>query len=243
MRNFSAIGMTPWARERAAIVSPGARGAHRGGETAGRAQGRSDVDAIPTSGSQDPSVAGRMLGLLRDEARDLRPEGAPATGGDPRWEGGRSARRRRAPGLPRHPRGRSCRAAGARCWTPPAPPSNATTWTSTSCGGRASSPAVPAVAAASRRPRPPGGSGRDRRRAVRSRVRSRRSRGRRRPPGSTTSPRSRPSSHWRRRTPSADAIPERIFGYTLVSDWVAKDASGDPLGSRSASRSRSGRAS
>jgi Fumarylacetoacetate (FAA) hydrolase family len=29
----------------------------------------------------------------------------------------------------------------------------------------------------------------------------------------------------------ADAIPERIFGYTLVSDWVAKDASGDPLGS------------
>ena len=29
----------------------------------------------------------------------------------------------------------------------------------------------------------------------------------------------------------ADGVPERIFGYTLVSDWVAKDASGDPLGS------------
>lgn len=27
-----------------------------------------------------------------------------------------------------------------------------------------------------------------------------------------------------------DAVAERIFGYTLVSDWVAKDASGDPLG-------------
>jgi hypothetical protein len=29
----------------------------------------------------------------------------------------------------------------------------------------------------------------------------------------------------------AEAIPDRIFGFTLVSDWVAKDASGDPLGS------------
>jgi len=28
-----------------------------------------------------------------------------------------------------------------------------------------------------------------------------------------------------------DTVAERIFGYTLVSDWVAKDASGDPLGS------------
>jgi hypothetical protein len=27
-----------------------------------------------------------------------------------------------------------------------------------------------------------------------------------------------------------DAVAERIFGYTLVSDWVAKDASGDPVG-------------
>lgn len=27
-----------------------------------------------------------------------------------------------------------------------------------------------------------------------------------------------------------DAVPEHVFGYTLVSDWVAKDASGDPLG-------------
>jgi hypothetical protein len=27
-----------------------------------------------------------------------------------------------------------------------------------------------------------------------------------------------------------DAIADRIFGYTLVSDWVAKDASGDPVG-------------
>ncbi|MGH2681245.1 MAG: fumarylacetoacetate hydrolase family protein, partial [Actinomycetota bacterium] len=27
-----------------------------------------------------------------------------------------------------------------------------------------------------------------------------------------------------------EAVAERIFGYTLVSDWVAKDASGDPLG-------------
>jgi 2-keto-4-pentenoate hydratase/2-oxohepta-3-ene-1,7-dioic acid hydratase in catechol pathway len=30
-----------------------------------------------------------------------------------------------------------------------------------------------------------------------------------------------------------DAVAERIFGYTLVSDWVAKDASGDPVGSSS----------
>jgi len=28
----------------------------------------------------------------------------------------------------------------------------------------------------------------------------------------------------------ADAVQEHVFGYTLVSDWVAKDASGDPLG-------------
>jgi hypothetical protein len=28
----------------------------------------------------------------------------------------------------------------------------------------------------------------------------------------------------------ADTVPDRVFGYTLVSDWVAKDASGDPLG-------------
>jgi 2-keto-4-pentenoate hydratase/2-oxohepta-3-ene-1,7-dioic acid hydratase in catechol pathway len=28
----------------------------------------------------------------------------------------------------------------------------------------------------------------------------------------------------------AEAVAERIFGYTLVSDWVARDASGDPLG-------------
>jgi len=28
-----------------------------------------------------------------------------------------------------------------------------------------------------------------------------------------------------------DAVPGHVFGYTLVSDWVAKDASGDPLGS------------
>jgi Fumarylacetoacetate (FAA) hydrolase family len=28
-----------------------------------------------------------------------------------------------------------------------------------------------------------------------------------------------------------DGIAQRLFGYTLVSDWVAKDASGDPLGS------------
>jgi hypothetical protein len=27
-----------------------------------------------------------------------------------------------------------------------------------------------------------------------------------------------------------DAVAERVFGYTLVSDWVAKDASGDPVG-------------
>lgn len=27
-----------------------------------------------------------------------------------------------------------------------------------------------------------------------------------------------------------ETVAERIFGYTLVSDWVAKDASGDPLG-------------
>ena len=27
-----------------------------------------------------------------------------------------------------------------------------------------------------------------------------------------------------------DAVAERIFGYTLVSDWVAKNASGDPVG-------------
>ena len=27
-----------------------------------------------------------------------------------------------------------------------------------------------------------------------------------------------------------DAVAERIFGYTLVSDWLAKDASGDPVG-------------
>ena len=42
---------------------------------------------------------------LPDEARDLRPGGAPATGSDPRGRGGRSARRRRAPGVPHHPRG------------------------------------------------------------------------------------------------------------------------------------------
>jgi hypothetical protein len=30
-----------------------------------------------------------------------------------------------------------------------------------------------------------------------------------------------------------DAVAARIFGYTLVSDWVAKDASGDPVGSSS----------
>jgi 2-keto-4-pentenoate hydratase/2-oxohepta-3-ene-1,7-dioic acid hydratase in catechol pathway len=28
----------------------------------------------------------------------------------------------------------------------------------------------------------------------------------------------------------AETVPDRVFGYTLVSDWVAKDASGDPLG-------------
>jgi hypothetical protein len=28
-----------------------------------------------------------------------------------------------------------------------------------------------------------------------------------------------------------DAVPDHVFGYTLVSDWVAKDASGSPLGS------------
>ena len=28
----------------------------------------------------------------------------------------------------------------------------------------------------------------------------------------------------------ADAVEDRVFGYTLVSDWLAKDASGDPLG-------------
>ena len=40
-----------------------------------------------------------------------------------------------------------------------------------------------------------------------------------------------------------DAVAERIFGYTLVSDWVAKDASGDPVGHvRRACRSRSARA-
>ena len=30
---------------------------------------------------------------------------------------------------------------------------------------------------------------------------------------------------------SADDVRGHVFGYTLVSDWVAKDASGDPLGS------------
>ena len=52
-----------------------------------------------------PGWPGVCSGSLTHEARDLRPEGAPATGGDPRWEGGRSARRGRAPGLPLHPRG------------------------------------------------------------------------------------------------------------------------------------------
>jgi hypothetical protein len=28
----------------------------------------------------------------------------------------------------------------------------------------------------------------------------------------------------------ADRVPDHVFGYTLVSDWVAKDDSGDPLG-------------
>ena len=27
-----------------------------------------------------------------------------------------------------------------------------------------------------------------------------------------------------------DGVQDHVFGYTLVSDWVAKDASGDPLG-------------
>ena len=75
------------------MVSPRASSAHGGI--------RRNLSAEP----EIPEMAGHMLGLLTHEARDLRPEGAPATGGDPRWQGGRSARRGRAPGLPLHPRG------------------------------------------------------------------------------------------------------------------------------------------
>ncbi len=59
---------------------------------------------------------------------------------------------------------------------------------------------------------------------------SRRSRGRPAPPGSTTSRRWPRCSVSRRPTWTRTTVQDHVFGYTLVSDWVAKDASGDPLG-------------